>query len=209
MEAFSPKNDTAEVLTTEADLRGVTLTFINGYVSLSSSCPRNYGKDFDAILEFGGDQLVLDDFNTLYPFWFSRTKGDSAAGGCRARHLMKWNCQLLATGRSKPWRGQPSSPEVTIVNSYLFPGKTSPQLSSTILCWTVPSLNTTWLPSYVDKFLLLASACSIMDAETMANRLTITLVMWADRKQLFIGPQKSSVTLLTLDMHTCYISNVE
>ena len=55
--------------------------------------------------------------------------------------------------------------------------------------------------SYADDFTLLASATSIMEAETRANQLCSSLVSWAYGKQLAIAPQKSSVTLFTSDTY--------
>ena len=49
------------------------------------------------------------------------------------------------------------------------------------------------------NFTLLASAPCIVEDEARANQLTTTLVWCADRKQLVIAPQKSSVTLFTSD----------
>ena len=55
----------------------------------------------------------------------------------------------------------------------------------------IPDLDIT---SYADDFTLLASAPSIVEAETRANQLCSSLVRWADSKQF---PYKSSVTLFT------------
>ena len=55
------------------------------------------------------------------------------------------------------------------------------------------------MASYADDFSLLASAPSIVEAETMTLQLCTILVRWADGKQLAIAPQKSSVTLFTSD----------
>ena len=54
---------------------------------------------------------------------------------------------------------------------------------------------------YADDFTLLASAPSIVKAETSANQLCAILVRWADGEQLAIAPQKSSVTLFTSVTH--------
>ena len=66
-----PEDDTAEVLN-HVDLRQCLHPLV-------SSCPRNYATVFDALLEDRGDQMVLGDFNTHHPSWFSRTRDDRAA----------------------------------------------------------------------------------------------------------------------------------
>ena len=53
--------------------------------------------------------------------------------------------------------------------------------------------------------ILLASAPSIGEAETRANRLCYSLARWAEGKQQAIAPQKSSVTLFTSDTHQFWL----
>ena len=55
--------------------------------------------------------------------------------------------------------------------------------------------------SYANDFLLLDSAPSIVEAEARVNQLYSTLVRWVNGKQLAIAPQKSSMTLLIMDIH--------
>ena len=69
----------AKVQTVKTYLGGTTLTFVNVHIPPASSWPRNYAPDFDALLEKRGDQMVLGDFNTHHPSWFSRTGDDRTA----------------------------------------------------------------------------------------------------------------------------------
>ena len=57
------------------------------------------------------------------------------------------------------------------------------------------------MTSYADDFTLLASAPIIGKAVVKANQLCSSLVRWADGKLLAIDPQKSSMTVYTLDTH--------
>ena len=74
-----PNDDTVEVLAVEADLEGTILTVVNFYVKPAPSCPQNYASDLDVLQEDRGKQLMLGDFNTHHPSWFSRTGDDRAA----------------------------------------------------------------------------------------------------------------------------------
>lgn len=63
------------------------------------------------------------------------------------------------------------------------------------------------MTSKADNLTQLASAPSIVEAEREVNLLTDTLVEWATQKQLAIAPNKSSVSLFTLDTHQSHLNS--
>ena len=73
-----PNDATAGVLAVEAKLGGTTLNLNNVYAP-RVVLPRNFSPYSDALLEDHGDHMVLGDFNTHLPSWFSRKGDDRAA----------------------------------------------------------------------------------------------------------------------------------
>ena len=110
--------DTAEVVTVEADLGGTTLTFVNVYIALASSCLRNYALDFDALLVDRGDQIVFGYFSAHHPSCYSRTGDDRSAldGAINSSQLDVENQDLTTR---HPSQGQLSSPDITLLSGHL------------------------------------------------------------------------------------------
>ena len=77
-----PYDDTEEVLAVETDLGETTLTFVNVYIPTATFWLRNYGPDFDALLEDHGEQMVLRDFNAHHPSLVLQNRGWQ---GCNQR----------------------------------------------------------------------------------------------------------------------------
>ena len=104
-----PNDVTAEVLAVEADP--------------SSSCPRNYVSDFEALLEDRGDQMMLSDLKAHHPSWFTRTGDDNATTREEALDGAVNISQLTAVNLDSPTRfpsqSQSSSEDVTLQNGHL------------------------------------------------------------------------------------------
>jgi hypothetical protein len=145
---YAAKQQHEEVLSIDVQFANTTMRLVNVYIPPRTSCDNGFRASISHLLRYNGDCLIMGDFNAHDAMWYSSIEDER--GETFASEIDSSNYGVLNenTPTRLPKFGQPTSPDISLVNSALLTSlnwETSTTLASDHLPITIniPHIETT------------------------------------------------------------------